>query len=145
MGNEQTARQPPLLDAPLGTADRPSWRGRLHLIGLWSAIPLVVALAIESDGARSRAGAIVYAIGLCSMLAVSTTYHRWVHTIRARALWRRLDHATIFALIAGTCTALALTSLRTAHATIMVTVIWLAALVGVVLKLAHFVGEVTGR
>lgn len=137
MGNEQTAQRHPL-DAALGTPARPSWRGRLHLIGLCSAIPLVIALAISSDGARSRAGAIVYAIGLCSMLAVSTTYHRWVHTIRARALWRRLDHATIFALIAGTCTALALTSLSTAGAIVMVTAIWLAAVVGAVLKLVHF-------
>lgn len=137
MANEQTA-QHHLLDAALGTPTRPSWRGRLHLIGLWSAIPLVVALAIGSDGARSRAGVIVYAVGLCSMLAVSTTYHRWVHTVRARARWRRLDHATIFTLIAGTCTALALTSLSTGRAIAMVTAIWLAAVLGIVLKLAHF-------
>ncbi len=138
MGNGQTAQRHQLLDAALGTPARPSWRGRLHLIGLWSAIPLVVTLAIRSDGAEARAGAIVYAVGLCSMLAVSTTYHRWVHTIRARALWRRLDHATIFTLIAGTCTALALTSLSTNRAIVMVTAIWLAAVVGAVLKLAHF-------
>ena len=50
------------------------------------------------------------------MLAVSTTYHRWVHTIRARAAWRRADHAAIFAAIAGTFTALALTSLDTGPA-----------------------------
>jgi hemolysin III len=138
VGIDQTTSQRDRLDAPLGTPDRPSWRGRLHLIGLWSAIPLVVALAIASDGARSRAGAIVYAIGLCAMLAVSTTYHRWVHTVRARELWRRLDHATIFTLIAGTCTALALTSLSTVPAIVMVTAIWLAAVAGVVLKLVHF-------
>lgn len=137
MSNEQTAQRPPL-DAALGTPTRPSWRGRLHLIGLWSAVPLVIALAISADGARSRAGAVVYAVGLCSMLAVSTTYHRWVHTIRARALWRRLDHATIFVLIAGTCTALALTTLSTVRAIVMVTVIWVAAAAGAVFKLARF-------
>lgn len=82
--------------------------------GAWRAsVPLIIGLAIESDGARARGGAIVYAVGLCAMLAVSTTYHRWVHTLRARAMWRRADHATIFALIGGTCTALALSSLTT--------------------------------
>lgn len=73
-------------------------------------------LAIEANGARARAGVIVYAVGLCAMLAVSTTYHRWVHTLRARAAWRRADHATIFAAIAGTFSAVALAILGTAAA-----------------------------
>ncbi len=130
--------QPPALDAPLGSPTRPSWRGRLHLIALWSAIPLLVALAIESNSPRSRAAVIVYGIGLCSMLAVSTIYHRLVHTIRARAAWRRADHATIFAAIAGTCTALALTSLSTGPAIAMLIIIWSAAAVGATFKVVSF-------
>ena len=128
----------PRLDAALGTAERPTWRGRLHLIALWWALPLVVVLAIEADGARARAGAIVYGVGLCSMLAVSTTYHRWVHTVRARALLRRADHATIFALIAGTCTAVALSSLSTGLAIGMVVAMWTASAVGAGAKLTRF-------
>lgn len=135
---EQAAAADRPLDHALGTAARPTWRGRLHLIALLIAIPSVVGLAIASDGARSRAGVIVYAVGLCSMLAVSTTYHRWVHTLRARARWRRLDHATIFALIAGTCSALALTSLSSGRAVAVSIAIWLAAAVGAALKLMHF-------
>lgn len=138
MGDEHFAGQRRVLDAALGTPDRPTWRGRLHLFALWSAIPLLIVLAIESDGARARAGAIVYAVGLCSMLAVSTTYHRWVHTVRARSIWRRADHATIFVLIAGTCTALALTTLATGTAIALLVAIWLAAVIGAVLKLFSF-------
>jgi hemolysin III len=133
-----TDTDPYLLDAPLGSPSRPSWRGRLHLIALWSAVPLLVGLAIESDAARSRAAVIVYAVGLCSMLAVSTTYHRWVHTIRARANWRRADHAVIFAAIAGTFTALALTSLDTGPAIAMLILIWTAAAVGAGFKIFSF-------
>ncbi len=129
---------PYLLDAPLGSPSRPSWRGRIHLIALWSAIPLLVGLAIESGAARSRAAVIVYAVGLCSMLAVSTTYHRWVHTIRARATWRRADHAAIFAAIAGTFSALALTSLDTGPAIAMLILIWTAAAVGAGFKIFSF-------
>ncbi len=133
-----TDTDPRALDAPLGSPSRPSWRGRLHLIALWSVIPLLVALAIESNGARARAAVIVYGVGLCSMLTVSTIYHRWVHTIGARAAWRRADHATIFAAIAGTCSALALTSLDTGSAIAMMVVIWAAALIGAVFKLVSF-------
>ncbi|MCB0967925.1 MAG: hemolysin III family protein [Ilumatobacter sp.] len=138
MGIEQAGVVDRPLDDALGTLARPTWRGRLHLIALLCAIPLAVGLAIESDGARSRAGVIVYAVGLCSTLAVSTTYHRWVHTLQARARWRRLDHATIFALIAGTCSALALTSLSTGPAIAVLISIWCAAAVGAVLKLRYF-------
>ncbi len=133
-----TAGNGAMLDVPLGSASRPSWRGRLHLIALLSAVPTVVLLAIVANGARSRGGVIVYGVGLCSMLLVSTIYHRWVHTIRARAAWRRADHATIFAAIAGTTTAIVLTSLPTGLAIAMLIVVWSAAVAGAALKVLRF-------
>lgn len=97
---------------------------------------MLVLLAIEANGARARAGVIVYAVGLCAMLAVSTTYHRWVHTLRARAAWRRADHATIFAAIAGTFSAVALAILGTAAAITLLIAMWAAAAVGAGVKIA---------
>lgn len=129
---------PALLDVALGTPTRPAWRGRVHLVALSSAIPLVVLLAVHAAGARSRAGVIVYGVGLCSMLAVSTTYHRWVHTTTSRQRWRRADHAAIFAAIAGTCTALAMTTLTVGPAIALLVGIWAAALTGAALKLTNF-------
>lgn len=127
-----------LFDAPLGSPTRPSWRGRLHLIAFLVAAPLVVTLAIEANGARSRGAVIVYGVGLCSMLAVSTIYHRWVHTLRARAAWRRADHATIFAAIGGTCTAVALTTLSTGPAIAVLIAVWTAAAIGAALNVFRF-------
>ena len=126
------------LDDRLGSVGRPSWRGRLHLIALISATPLLVMLAIESNGARARAAVIMYAVGLCSMLAVSTTYHRWVHTTRARAAWRRADHATIFAAIAGTFAAIALICLGTGAAIATLIVVWGAAVSSAIVKVFWF-------
>jgi len=127
-----------LLDEPLGTVGRPSWRGRLHLLALLSVIPLLAVLAVESDGARARAAVVMYAIGLCTMLAVSTTYHRWVHTIRARGAWRRADHAAIFAAIAGTFAALALISLGTGPAIAALILVWGAAVASAAVKIVWF-------
>ncbi|MGB0112860.1 MAG: hemolysin III family protein, partial [Ilumatobacteraceae bacterium] len=129
---------PGALDVALGSPGRPSWRGRLHLIALLSAIPVLIVLAIESSGARARAAVIMYAIGLCAMLAVSTTYHRWVHTIRARSAWRRADHATIFAAIAGTFAALALICLGTGPAIATLILVWGAATASAVVKIFWF-------
>ena len=123
-------------DVPLGSPGRPTWRGGLHLIALCTVLPLLVVLAIVADGGRARAAVIVYAVGLCSMLTVSTTYHRWVHTLRARQLWRRADHATIFAAIAGTFTAVALISLPTGWAIALLVIVWASAITGAAVKIA---------
>lgn len=125
-------------DVPLGSPTRPTWRGRLHLIALWAVIPLLVVLAIEARHARARGAVIVYAVGLGLMLSVSTIYHRWVHSLRARRIWRRADHAAIFATIAGTFSAIALTSMSTGPAIVLVSVVWAAAAFGAVAKLTAF-------
>ena len=125
-------------DVPLGTPWRPSWRGRLHVIALAVAVPLVVGLAIVADGARARAAVVVYGVGLCSMLGVSATYHRWVHTVRARVAWRRADHATIYGMIAGTSSTIALVTLDTAWAIALLIPVWAAAVTGAVFKLVLF-------
>lgn len=127
-----------LMDVPLGSATRPSWRGRLHLLGLAVAVPLMVVLAVLASGARARGGVIVYAVGLCAMLAVSVTYHRWVHTVRARARWRRADHATIYAAIGGTFTPLTLMAFGTSTSVLLLIVVWTAAISGAVIKVADW-------
>jgi len=125
-----------VLDVPLGSPTRPTWRGRLHLVGLLVAIPLVVTVALLADGARSRAGVVVYGAGLCSMLLASTTYHRWVHTVHRRTRWRRIDHAMIFAAIAGTFTPLCLTLMGSRAAVVLLISVWLAAIIGATIKIS---------
>jgi hemolysin III len=127
-----------VLDVPLGTVTRPSWRGRSHLIALVVAVPLLTRMLMGADGGRTGAGILVYAVGLCSMLLVSTTYHRWVHTLRWRTIWRRADHAMIFAAIAGTYTPLCLALFPTTAAIVTLAVVWSAALVGATIKFANW-------
>lgn len=122
------------LDVPLGSPTRPSWRGRLHLLTLALVAPLCIVLAVDARSDVIRAGVVVYAVGLCSMFFVSTTYHRWVHTIRARAAWRRADHAMIFVAIAGTSTPLCLTLGPASSAAWRLVVVWSIAAVGIVSK-----------
>jgi hemolysin III len=121
-------------DAPLGTAARPLWRGRLHVLALLAAVPVFATLIVVAQGGRARAGAIVYAAGVLSMFLVSATYHRWVHTIRARRIWRRADHATIYAAIAGTFTPMCLTAVRDWRAPWLLVLMWGLAFVGMSIK-----------
>lgn len=124
------------LDVPLGTPARPLWRGLLHQWALFTAVPLMVLLAVLADGAKARVAVIVYALGLCSMFAASTTYHRWVHTLRARSIWQRTDHAMIYAAIAGSFTPVCLLAMPTRWGVALLVFIWTGAVVGAVLKLA---------
>lgn len=132
-------------DVPLGTPARPLWRGRVHLIGLLLAAPSLVLLLLFADSARARVGVAVYAVGLCSMLAVSVTYHRWVHGLRARALWRRADHVMIFAAIAGSSTPIALIVMPGAFGIAIIAIIWTLSFVGAGFKVARWEhGDVVG-
>lgn len=125
-------------DVPLGHEHRPSWRGRVHLLALMLAAPALAILLVASDTARARVGVAVYAAGLCSMLAVSVTYHRWVHALRARAWWRRADHAMIFAAIAGSTTPIALIVMPGGLGIALIAVVWALSFVGAGFKLARF-------
>lgn len=127
-----------VLDVPLGTPTRPRWRGLLHQWTLVVAVPAMIALAILADGAEARAAVIIYAVGLCSMLTASTTYHRWVHTLRARALWQRTDHAMIYAAIAGSFTPIALLAMPPTWGIPLLVLVWAGALTGAMLKALLF-------
>lgn len=128
-------------DVAFGHVQRPVWRGGIHSIALALAVPALALLLLSSDGdARLRLGLAAYAVGLSSMLAASTIYHRWVHGLRARCAWRRIDHAAICAAIAGSSTPMVLVSLPGATGVVLVGAGWLAAAIGAGCKLSRWRG-----
>ncbi len=127
-------------DDALGTDARPSWRGLVHLLGLWIAVPAMTSLILFSKGPRATVGVSIYAVGLCAMFAASTTYHRWVHDFGRRAVWRRVDHAMIFAAIAGSSTPVVLIAIRSGWGVGLLAMIWATSGVGASFKLGNWAG-----
>ncbi len=126
-------------DVEMGHVQRPVWRGRVHLIALAVALPAMVVLLVYTDGtAWLRIGIAVYALGLCSMLLVSVIYHRWVHGLRSRSMWRRADHAMIFAAIAGSATPVVMWAMPGVAGVVLVSAIWSVAVIGAGFKLARW-------
>jgi len=124
-------------DVEMGHVQRPIRPGRAHLIELTVAVPAMMVLPVCAGGtAWLQIGVAVYAIGLCSMLLVSVTYHRWVHGSRTRRIWRRADHATIFAAIAGSATPVAMWAMPGVTGFALVSAIWSVAVIGAGCKLA---------
>lgn len=133
-------------DVPMGHVLRPIWRGRVHVLALAVFAPAVVVLVLACDGALgTRLGVGVYAVGLCSTLFVSATYHRWVHGLAARCAWRRADHATIFGAIAGSSTPIVMSAVAGAAGSLLLGAIWSAAIIGAACKLGRSCrGDVAG-
>jgi hemolysin III len=83
---------------------RPVWRGWLHTIAFFAAIPGTFVLVGHADHPSAKVAALVYGLGLMAGFGTSAAYHRLAHTPRARRIMQRMDHSMIFVLIAGTCT-----------------------------------------
>ena len=115
---------------------RPRLRGVIHQYAFFVALALGVALVVGADGARARTGATVFAACVAAMLGVSALYHRVVWPPGPRRWIRRLDHAAIFLLIAGTYTPFALVALDGAWRGSVLALVWIGAAAAIVLKVA---------
>jgi len=114
---------------------KPRFRGLSHELAFYLALPLGVALVLEADTGRARAAAIVFAASVAAMFGASSLYHR-VDWPDARRLWfRRLDHAGIYALIAGTYTPFGLLVLRGNWRVVVLSIVWSGAAAAILLKL----------
>lgn len=124
---------PSTLQVDLPAPARPLLRGWSHLVSF--ALTLAVTpLLLAQARPGGRALLAVYAASLAVLFGVSALYHRTLWQPRARAIMRRLDHATIFVLIAGSYTAVAGLSLPWAQARTTLLVVWAGATAGIVLQ-----------
>jgi hemolysin III len=117
----------------------PLLRGWLHLACFFVALPAGWSLVNVSESDASRPGAMVYAFTVAALFGVSGTYHRqrWTPPVRRRL--KRLDHATIFLMIAGTYTPVCLSALRGTTGGLLLAAIWTGASAGVVLSVTAVV------
>jgi hemolysin III len=116
-------------------AQRPALRGVFHLIAAMAAIAGAVFLVLLSGSARAYVGGSIFGASLILLYTTSAAYHRITWTPRLRAIVKRLDHATIFTLIAGTYTPFCLLVMNTAWGISVLSVVWGLAGAGIVMKL----------
>ena len=76
----------------------------------------------------------IYGVSLFAVYLASTLYHG-VQKPRLRPILRRVDHACIYLLIAGTYTPFVLISMRSSLGLTLLTVIWAMAVFGIVYKI----------
>lgn len=118
--------------------EKPLLRGRIHAAAFFAALPAGIALVASASGASARVGAAVYALSLIALLGASSAYHRLGRGGRRQRILRRLDHSSIYVLIAGSYTPLCLLALPGWWGRSLLFAVWAAAIIGVTLKLTRF-------
>ena len=113
---------------------RPTWRGRLHLMGAAVSLPAGAQLAVAARGAAAVWASVVFSAAMAVVYSVSASYHVLARTKGSQRVMQRLDHAAIYLLIAGTYTPLCVLGLPTAVGAPVLVMIWSGALIGASLK-----------
>lgn len=113
---------------------RPRFRGVSHRIAFFLTLPLAVVLGFEAETASGRAAAIAFGTSVVTMFGASALYHT-VDWPEARRRWmRRIDHAGIYALIAGSYTPVGLLVLDGNWRLVVLGIVWTGAAVAIALK-----------
>ena len=114
---------------------KPRFRGVSHLSMFPIALVAVVPLLFVGRTAAALVSAIVFGIGVAAMFGVSGTYHVITWSPRARSRLARLDHATVYGLIAATYTPFGLLILSGAWQVTVLAIVWAGALAAMLMKL----------
>jgi len=119
----------------VAAAVMPLLRGWLHLVCFFLSFPAGLIVVTSAHTSRARGAAIIYAIGVTTLFGVSAAYHRGSWSVVSRPRMKRLDHATIFVMIAANYTPLCLLALGNGLGDRILLAVWVAAGAGVILAL----------
>ena len=109
----------------------------IHLTGTLSGVvgsAIMVGIAADVADGPTFLASLVYSVCLLTMLGCSTAYNLASNAPRRRLL-RRVDHAAIFLMIAGTYTPFTTCRLDGVWAIGMTAAVWIGAITGAVMKL----------
>lgn len=114
---------------------RPRWRGVLHAWAFFVSIPAALVLVAVAGDIRSRLAVSIYGASVMAVFGVSAAYHRLAHSEVAQRRMQRLDHSTIYVMIAGTYTPVCLLALPPRWGIPALVIVWVCAVGGIALKL----------
>lgn len=105
-----------------------------HGVGaVLGVVQLVFMLLYCRKDALTIASVSVYGGSMILLYSISTIYHA-LGVNKAKAVFRILDHCTIYLLIAGTYTPMTLLTMPNLTGTLLLTFVWSMAILGIVLN-----------
>ena len=115
---------------------KPLLRGVIHQAGFVVSLVVGTLLIVGADGAREHIAAAVFAASVAICFGASALYHRVTWTPPVRLWMRRVDHAGIYVLIAGTYTPVCLLALSGAWRWTVLAIVWAGAGAAIIFKFA---------
>lgn len=114
---------------------KPKARGLIHLI--MSPVSLVAGLVLitTADRLQGRITLGIFTLTAVTLFTCSALYHRVKWQEKYRALWRRIDHANIPILIAGTYTPFSIYLLSHQSAVILLSAVWGGAILTALIRI----------
>ena len=115
---------------------KPLLRGVLHQAAFSISLVLGTLLIVGAEGGSRHVAASIFAASVTACFGISALYHRISWSPPVRMWMRRLDHAGIYLLIAGTYVPVCLLALDGAWRPVALSLVSLAAAAAIVLKFA---------
>src|SRR5690625_3731187 len=116
------------------SAWKPKLRGWFHAGTAPLALAYGVVITILAPAGAPRVTVAVFAAATVLLFGVSAVYHRGHWTNQVAAVLRRLDHANIFLVIAGTYTSLKVLLLPKATATALLSTVWAGSIAELLMR-----------
>ena len=110
---------------------KPRWRGWIHAGTFPIAVAGGIVLIALAHGATAKWASAVFTLTSMLLFGISALYHRIDWQPKTKQIFRRLDHANIFLLIAGTYTPIALLALPPEKGNLLLALVWAGAALGI--------------
>ncbi|WP_347877694.1 hemolysin III family protein [Diaminobutyricimonas sp. TR449] len=110
---------------------KPTWRGWIHAGTFPIALAGGIVLVMLAQGATATWSTAVYLVTSVLLFGISAMYHRFNWKPTTKRVFKRLDHANIFLLIAGTYTPIAALALPPDKGILLLVLVWSGALLGI--------------
>ena len=111
--------------------------GCIHIVGVTASLVALTALLVIGVQSQTMLWAIslsIYGLAMVATFSCSAGYHL-IGRPKLKEIFRRLDHAAIFLMIAGTYTPFILIKMQTPWGFGLLAVVWTMAAIGIAIKL----------
>ena len=136
MATEHDIPNLPLLenDTPHPDDVKPTWRGWIHAGTFPVTIVAGIVLLLLADGDAAKWSSFVFVLSSMLLFGNSALYHRFNWKPMTRLVLKRIDHANIFLLIAGSYTPIAVLALPPAKSILLLSLVWGGAILGIAFR-----------
>ena len=119
---------------PVVQETKPTMRGWLHA----GILPIVIAggvvLIVLAQGPAAKVAASIFFASSFLLFGNSALYHRFNWKPRTKLILKRIDHANIFLLIAGSYTPMTMLALEFNKGVLLLILIWSITIVGILFR-----------